>query len=125
MILIFLTISYRRKKDMIAGTENKQIGGTAYRSNPLYAYSKAFTEAASDILTVENYDVFAEPLRAVRNNASKQALKEFFTSDVVDTNNPNLSPEDIEEAYEDYSQLFENDIRESRRMLICQRIQLW
>lgn len=96
---------------MIAGANQSTIGGTAYRTNPLYAFGKAFVEAASDILTVENYDVFAEPLRAVRNNGARESLKEFFRANAVDENNPCLSPEEIEEAYEEMDQLFENDVK--------------
>ena len=59
---------------MIAGTRQKTIGGTAYRNDPLYAFGKAFTEAANDILTVENFDLFAEPSRAIRSTGAKEAL---------------------------------------------------
>ena len=81
---------------MVVGTRNNTIGSKAYRKDPLYAYGKAFTEAANNILTTENYDIFAEPMRAIRANGSKEALKEFFCSNVVDENNSTLSPEEIE-----------------------------
>ena len=96
---------------MVVGTRNNTIGSKAYRKDPLYAYGKAFTEAANNILTTENYDIFAEPMRAIRANGSKEALKEFFCSNVVDENNSTLSPEEIEEAYEDAENMFENDIQ--------------
>lgn len=95
---------------MIAGTRKKTIGGTAYRNDPLYAYSKAFTEAANNILTVENYDFFSEPLRAIRSTGGKEALKDFFCENFVDDNNTTLSAEQIEELHEDAEAQFENDI---------------
>ena len=39
---------------MIAGTRQKTMGGSAYRNDPLYAFGKAFTEAAQNILTTES-----------------------------------------------------------------------
>ena len=52
---------------MIAGTRQSNVGGTAYRRDPLYAYAKAFTEAASSIMQESAYDIFAEP-KALRSN---------------------------------------------------------
>ena len=95
---------------MIGGTRQKTIGGSAYRNDPLYAFGKAFTEAANDILTVESYDIFAEPTRTLRNPGAKEALKEFFCENFVDDNNKFLSAEQIEELHEDAEAQFENDI---------------
>lgn len=95
---------------MIGGTRQKTIGGSAYRNDPLYAFGKAFTEAANDILTVESYDIFAEPTRTLRNPGAKEALKEFFCENFVDDNNEFLSAEQIEELHEDAEAQFENDI---------------
>ena len=95
---------------MIGGTRQKTIGGSAYRNDPLYAFGKAFTEAANDILTVESYDIFAEPTRTIRNPGAKEALKEFFCENFVDDNNKFLSAEQIEELHEDAEAQFENDI---------------
>ena len=95
---------------MIAGTRQKTIGGTAYRNDPLYAFGKAFTEAANDILTVENFDLFAEPSRAIRSTGAKEALKEFFCNNFVDDNNTYLSAEELEDLHEDAENMFENDI---------------
>lgn len=95
---------------MIAGTRQKTIGGTAYRNDPLYAYGKAFTEAANSILTVENYDFFAEPTRTIRSNGAKDALKEFFCENFIDDNNNTLTSEQLEEMHEDVEAMFENDI---------------
>lgn len=95
---------------MIAGTRQKSMGGNAYRNDPLYAFGKAFTEAANNILTVESYDLFAEPKRAIRSAGAKQALKEFFCNDFIDTNNETLTAEQIEDLQEEVEAQFENDI---------------
>lgn len=96
---------------MIAGTRKQAtVGAKAYRNDPLYAFGKAFTEAANDILTVENYDLFAEPLRAVRSTNAREALKEFFCSNFVDDENPTLTAEQLEDMHEDAEAMFENDM---------------
>lgn len=96
---------------MIGGTRQTTIGGTAYRNDPLYAYGKAFTEAANSILTVENYDLFAEPSRTIRSVGAKEALKEFFCENFVDDNNDTYTAEQIHEMHEDVEAMFENDIK--------------
>lgn len=96
---------------MIAGTRKQAtVGAKAYRNDPLYAFGKAFTEAANDILTVENYDLFAEPLRAVRSTNAREALKEFFCSNFVDDDNTTLTAEQLEDMHEDAEAMFENDM---------------
>lgn len=95
---------------MIAGTRQKTIGGTAYRNDPLYAFAKAYTEAAQNILTTETYDIFAEPARAIRNVGVKEALKEFFCNDFVNEADETKTPEKIEEEIESVKEQFENDI---------------
>lgn len=95
---------------MVVGTRQNTVGGNSYRNDRLYAFGKAFTEAAQSILTTENYDLFAEPVRTIRQPANKEALKEFFCSNFVDENNQMLSAEDIEEAHTDAENLFENDV---------------
>ena len=96
---------------MIAGTRQKTIGGKAYKNDPLYAYAKAFTEAANSILTTENYDFFAEPTRVLRSNGGKEALKEFFCENFIDDNNNTLTAEQLEDMHEDVEAQFENDMQ--------------
>lgn len=95
---------------MIAGTRQKTIGGTAYRNDPLYAYAKAFTEAANNILTVENYDLFAEPMRTIRSTGAKEALKEFFCENFVNDDDVTKTAEQLQDMHEDVEAQFENDI---------------
>ena len=95
---------------MIAGTRQKTVGSTAYRNDPLYAYSKAFTEAAQNILTTESYDIFGEPARALRSNGVREALKEFFVNEFVDDEDPTKTVEEIQEAHDDIEAMFENDM---------------
>ena len=94
---------------MVAGTRQTTIGGKTYHNDPLYAFGKAFTEAAQNILTNESYDIFAEPARAVRSNAVRSALKEFFVNDYI--NEENMTAEQIEDALEEATEQFENDMQ--------------
>ena len=96
---------------MIVGNDASALGYTSYKRDPMYQFAKAFTEAANNILTTEHYDFYQEPTRALRTNGVKEALREFFISDVIDTNNSMLSPEEIQEATDDMNQMFENDIK--------------
>ena len=86
---------------MIAGTRQKTVGGTNYKSDRLYPFAKAFTEAAQNIFTTENYDIFTEPTRALRNSAVLEAMKSFFTEDAedlsADSNWPGYALEQIQE----------------------------
>ena len=45
---------------MIVGTRETRQVGNSYSKDPLYAYAKAFTEAAQNILTESSYDIFDE-----------------------------------------------------------------
>ena len=94
---------------MIAGTRQKTIGGTAYRNDPLYAFGKAFVEAANNILTTENYDVFGEPARAMRVGAVKESLKDFFCKNFVNEADTTKTPEQIEDELEGVKEMLEND----------------
>ena len=100
---------------MVVGGDNSQarstIGASAYRRDPMYQFAKAFTEAASNILNRESFDFYQEPTRALRSQGVTEALREFFTADLVDTNRPDVDVNYVEEATEDYNQLFENDVK--------------
>ena len=96
---------------MIAGTRQNVIGGSSYTKDPLYAFGKAFTEAAQDILTVENFDLFSEPTRALRSKGIKTALKNFFCENFVDEDNKTLTAQDIESLKEETEAIFENDVQ--------------
>ena len=95
---------------MIAGTRQKTIGGSAYKTDRLYPYAKAFTEAAQNILTTESYDYFAEPQRAMRSSAVRESMKDFFCNDFIDENDTTKSPEEIQDLKETIDAQFENDI---------------
>lgn len=95
---------------MIAGQRQKTIGSNAYRNDPLYAYGKVFTETCQSILSHENYDLFAEPSRAIRSNGVREALKEFFCNDFVNEADTTKTPEQIEDEHESVREQFENDM---------------
>ena len=96
---------------MIAGTRQTVASNKGYQSNSLYAYAKAFTEAANSILTTETYDLFLEPQKALRSRAVQESLKEFFCENFVDTNDPTLTAEDIDMQMQEAEALFDNDLR--------------
>ncbi len=95
---------------MIAGTREAKTSSQSYRTDRLYPFAKAFTEAAQSILTENSYDLFAEPLRAIRNNSVKESLREFFTENFVDEKDETKTAEDIEDLKEQVNAQFENDI---------------
>ena len=95
---------------MIAGTRQRNVASSSYRNDPLYAYAKAFTEAAQSILTTENYDLFAEPQRAIRSNSVREALKEFFCENYVNEADETKTAEQIEDEKQDAEAQFENDM---------------
>ena len=96
---------------MLAGTREKTVGGTAYRNDPLYAFAKSFVESANNILTVENFDLFTEPSRTMRNSGAKEALKEFFCENFVDPADTYHSAEELEATREEVAAQFENDVQ--------------
>lgn len=96
---------------MIAGTRQTTKSNSNYRSNPLYEYAKMFTEACNSILTTETFDLFLEPQKALRSNAVRESLKEFFCENFVDNNDPTKTAEELEEAYNEAEAQFENDIQ--------------
>lgn len=97
---------------MIAGTRQKTVGSTAYRKDPLYAYAKAFTEAAQNILTESSFDIFAEPQRTLRSANALESLKSFFCEDTVDSESPEATdPGEAEEMEESWSAQFDNDVQ--------------
>lgn len=94
---------------MIAGTREKKTIGS-YKNDPLYAFSKAFTETVENILVTEHFDIFDEVTRAIRRDGVKESLKEFFVENFVDENDPTKSAEEIEADKEEVEEMFENDV---------------
>ena len=94
---------------MIAGTREAKSSSNAYRNDRLYPFAKAFVESANSILTNENYDLFAEPQRAMRSNAVKESMREFFVENFIDENDPTKTAEEIEDIKESIDAQFEND----------------
>ena len=104
---------------MVVGTRQKTVGGNSYRNDPLYAYGKAFVEAANSILATESMDIFGDPKRSLNSIAVKESLKEFFCENFVNESDCTKSAEQIEDELEDVKEMFENDmaaIKESAYM---------
>ena len=96
---------------MIAGERPKTIGSSSYSKDPLYAFGKAFTEVAHNILTTEAYDIYSEPNRAMRSSNVVESLKDFFCEDFVNESDPTKTPEEIEEEKCEVKEQFENDMQ--------------
>ena len=96
---------------MIAGERPKTIGSSSYSKDPLYAFGKAFTEVAHNILTTEAYEIYSEPNRAMRSSNVVESLKDFFCEDFVNESDPTKTPEEIEEEKCEVKEQFENDMQ--------------
>ena len=94
---------------MIAGTREAKTSSQSYRTDKLYPFAKAFVESAQSILDESQFDIFAEPQRALRHNAVKQSLKEFFCNNFVNEADETKSVEEIEDLKEQAEAQFEND----------------
>ena len=94
---------------MLAGTRETKKASN-YRHNKLYAYAKAFAEAVDNMLVTEGVDLFQEPLKALHNTSSREAMKQFFCENSYDPENKTLCAEDIEEIEEGMAEQFENDM---------------
>ena len=94
---------------MIAGTREAKTSSQSYRTDKLYPFAKAFVESAQSILDESQFDIFAEPQRALRHNAVKQSLREFFVNDFVNEADESKSVEEIEDLKEQAEAQFEND----------------
>ena len=94
---------------MIAGTREAKTSSQSYRTDKLYPFAKAYLEAAQGILSESSFDFFAEPQRALRNNAVKQTMKEFFVNDFVNEADETKTAEELEDLREQAEAQFEND----------------
>ena len=95
---------------MIAGTRENRTSSTSYRTDKLYPFAKAFTEAASSILANESYDIFAEPQRAMRHNSVNAAMRDFFCENFIDENDTTKTSEEIEDLKEQVNAQYTNDV---------------
>ncbi|MBR6397220.1 MAG: hypothetical protein IKS09_09695, partial [Lachnospiraceae bacterium] len=95
---------------MIAGTRQTTNSSKSYRTDKLYPFAKAFTEAATSILTNESYDIFAEPQRAMRHSAVNAAMKDFFCENFIDENDETKTAEEIEDIKESIEAQYVTDV---------------
>ena len=94
----------------IGGTRERKTMGTSYQKHPLYAYAKAYSESAQNILTEDTLDLFEEPGKVLRRKSSRNALKRFFVENSFDTNNNTMSIEEQEDHIACMEAMFENDV---------------
>ena len=85
--------------------------GKSYDKDPLYAFAKAYTECASNILESATLDVYEECGKVLRKADTKEAMKRFFVENSYDPTNTMMTEEDKEEFMAEQEQMFENDVR--------------
>lgn len=83
--------------------------GSSYRKDPIHGYVQAFTETAEMILKEDGFDIFEEPQRVYRRKNSREAMKKFFTENMIDVNNSLYDAVDIEDQKAMAEAQFDND----------------
>ena len=85
--------------------------GRSYRKSPLSGYAQAFAECAESILQEEGYDIFEEPQKVYRRQASNESMRKFFTENWYDPNNTLLDAIDQQDLDEQADLQFDNDVQ--------------
>ena len=82
-----------------------------YESNPMRGLAKKFASIAQAGIS-ENVDLFSEPTKFFSKSVLNNQMKDFFIKESFDAEDPDLKgkPEAVKAAYQQLSQLYENDI---------------
>lgn len=89
------------------------IVGNSYYKDPLTNYAQSFREFTKNILNESGMNLLEEPKKVLRNPATKQALKEFFTQNFLDecSTDPFMNdPAYVQDQQLMMEQQFENDV---------------
>ena len=89
------------------------IVGNSYYKDPLTNYAQSFREFTKNILNESGMNLLEEPKKVLRNLATKQALKEFFTQNFLDecSTDPFMNdPAYVQDQQLMMEQQFENDV---------------
>lgn len=92
----------------VVGERKKSKSNKSYMKDPIYGLCKAYLETANNILTEDCVDLFESPVRATRNEASREALKNFFIESSVDDRQFE-DPSQLDDHYAMMEAYFEND----------------
>ena len=89
------------------------IVGNSYYKDPLTNYAQSFREFTKNILNESGLNLLEEPKKVLRNSATKQALREFFTQNFLDecSTDPFMNdPAYVQDQQLMMEQQFENDV---------------
>ena len=96
----------------VLGNEKTSFVGGNYFVDPMSDYTQSFIDVAKSVLN-EGFDLFEEPGKVLRRPQTREALKEFFCDNFIDTNpkDPlNNLPGYIEDQRAMMEQQFDNDV---------------
>nr|DAQ69643.1 MAG TPA: Structural protein [Caudoviricetes sp.] len=89
------------------------IVGNSYYKDPLTNYAQSFREFTKNILNESGLNLLEEPKKVLRNSATKQALREFFTQNFLDecSTDPFMNdPAYVQDQQLMMEQQFDNDV---------------
>ena len=83
-----------------------------YTQDPMHKLAEQFADVINAGLHEEAVDIFGEPSKFFMTPSLKSQMKDFFLNESYDPQDPHFAdPEAINEHYNDYSRLFENDLK--------------
>ena len=92
----------------IVGTRpSTAIAGRGYQMDPMKEYAVSFNKLTSDILHEQGYDLFQEANKVVIDEASNDAMKNFFVENSADYKG--MTAEEIEDHVEMMTEQYNND----------------
>lgn len=89
------------------------IVGNSYYKDPLTNYAQSFREFAKNILNESGLNLLEEPKKVLRNDRTREALKEFFTQNFLDecSTDPFMNdPAYVQDQQLMMEQQFDNDV---------------
>ena len=89
------------------------IVGNSYYKDPLTNYAQSFREFAKNILNESGLNLLEEPKKVLRNDCTREALKEFFTQNFLDecSTDPFMNdPAYVQDQQLMMEQQFDNDV---------------
>ena len=78
-------------------------------SDPLYGFTKVFSEAVSDIASISHYDLYTEPNKLLMNRRGTETLKKFFVENSYDPAEYANDPAGLDDLIKMNEAQFEND----------------
>lgn len=99
----------------VVGNRKQTEVGSGYKATSDRAFTESFLGTVKDILNETGVDLYRDPMSALQIRASRDALKNFYCENCVDTNefeltDPANAAQDAEDAQAMYEELFDNDV---------------